>query len=118
MLTKQTVSIIVGILTMIFSSFALLTHNADLLLLPPIQFILGLVTAGMLVSGITSFRNKTIGTGLFFTFITLFLLSVIILNNTMTMEGFIPVLTMFIVFGVPIGIIGMFANRINVRDEL
>ncbi|MFZ3579570.1 hypothetical protein [Virgibacillus sp. DJP39] len=117
MLNKKVLSIIIGVITTLFSSFALITHNDELLLLPSIQLIFGLVTADMLVSGISAFRGKRKGLGLFFTFITLFMLTVVILNNTMTIEGIIPVIALYMFFGVPIGIIAMFAHRINTRNE-
>ena len=114
MLNRKILSIVVGVITTLFVSFALITQNGDLLVTPFLQLILGLVTADVLVSGISAFRRKSKGLGLFFTFITLlFMLSVIILNNTMTMEGTVPVITIYIVFGVPIGIIAMFVHRIN-----
>ncbi|MFC7320030.1 hypothetical protein [Halobacillus campisalis] len=118
MLNKTILSIFVGVITTLFVSFALITQNDDLLLKPFIQLILGLITANVLVSGISAFHRKSKGLGLFFTFITLFMLSVIILNNTMTIEGIIPVMIIYIVFGVPIGIIAMFVHRINTRNEL
>lgn len=36
----------------------------------------------------------------------------------MTIEGIIPVIAMYILFGVPIGIIAMFVHRINNRNDL
>lgn len=118
MLNKRLFSISVGVLTTLFASFALITQNGGLLLLPLIQIIFGLVIANTLVEGISAFRRKRNGLGLFITFITLFMLTVIILNNTMTIEGMIPVFTMYIVFGIPIGIIALVAQRINTRSEL
>lgn len=118
MLNKILLSIFVGVITTVFSSYAFISHNEELLLLPAIQLILGLATANMIVSGISAFRSRKKGLGLFFTFIALFLFTVIILNNTMTIEGIIPVLVMLIIGGVPIGIIAMFAYRINNRSEL
>ncbi|MCT2534827.1 hypothetical protein NC661_04190 [Aquibacillus koreensis] len=118
MLSEKSVSMFIGVITTIFVSFALISQNDGLLLTPLIQLILGYVTAHVLISGISAFLKKRKGIGLFFTFITLFLLSVIILNNTMTISGFIPVITLYILFGVPIGIIAMIAHRINTRNEM
>lgn len=111
-------SAIIGFITALFASFSLITQNGDLLLQPLLQLILGVVTANSLVNGISSFHSKRRGLGLFFAFITLFMLTVIILNNTMTIEGIIPVIAMYILFGVPIGIIAMFVHRINNRNDL
>ncbi|TGB04930.1 hypothetical protein [Halobacillus salinus] len=118
MLNRKILSIFVGVVTTLFVSFTLITQNDDLLVTPFIQYIFGLVTANVWVSGISAFRRKKKGLGLFFTFITLFMLSVIILINTMTIEGIIPVITIYIVFGVPIGTIAIFVHRINTSNEL
>lgn len=118
MFSKKIFSIIIGVITTLFASFALIIKNAELLLLPLIQLIMGVVTAITLVDGISSFRWKRNRLGLFFTFITLFLFTVIILNNTMTIEGIFPAIAMYIVFGVPIGIIALFTPRISTRDDL
>ncbi len=114
---KKLFSIIVGSITALFSSLALITHNGELLLSPAIQIILGLATGSTVVDGISAFRKKRQGLGLFFTFITLFMLTVIILNNTMTIDGIIPVLTLYIIFGIPLGILAMLAHRIDTRSE-
>lgn len=50
--------IMIGVIAILFSSYALITHNVDILLLPSIQFILGLIIATMLVSGVSAFRRK------------------------------------------------------------
>ncbi|MFQ3543846.1 hypothetical protein Q7A53_07150 [Halobacillus rhizosphaerae] len=114
---KKLFSIIFGTTTALFSSLALMTHNGELLVSPSIQIMLGLATGSTVVNGISAFHKKQKGIGLFFTFITLFLLTVILLNNTMTTEGIIPVLTVYIIFGVPIGIIAMLEQRIHTRSE-
>lgn len=57
MLNTNLLSIFVGVITTIFSSYVFISHNEELLLLPSIQLILGLVTANMLVSGISAFRR-------------------------------------------------------------
>ncbi|WP_407271758.1 hypothetical protein [Radiobacillus sp. PE A8.2] len=118
MFNKKTFSIIVGVIATLFSSYALITQNHEFLLLPFVQLILGLVTANSLVDAILAFRRNSTRLGLFFTFITLFMLTVIILNNTMTIEGILPVLALYIIFGVTIGIIAMFARSIETRSEL
>ncbi|MFD2923155.1 hypothetical protein [Halobacillus naozhouensis] len=118
MLKNILFQIIIGVITILFSSYALITHNEDILLLPFIQGILGFIIVVMLACGISAFRRKRKGLGLFFTFVTIFLFTIALLNNTMAIEGIIPILAMYIVFGVPIGIIVMLAHRVNTRNEL
>ena len=118
MLKHQLFRIIIGVITILFSSYALITHNINILLLPSVQFIFGLITATTLVSGVSAFREKRIGLGFFFIFETLFMFTVILLNNTMRIEGLTSVLVMYIVCGVPIGVLVMFAHRLETKSKL
>lgn len=115
---QKSYKVFMGIFAVLFLSYILITDNQNLLLSPIVQMIMGLVSATMLVSGIAALRNKSKKIGSFYTFVTLFILIVIILNNTMTIDGLIPVAVIYIVGGVPIGIIGMFAIRLENRGKL
>ena len=109
---------VIGIFSVLFLNYALITDNQDLLLLPIVQMIMGLVSATMLVAGIAAFRNKNKKIGSFYACVSLFVLIVMIFNNTMTIDGLIPVAVIYIVGGVPIGIIAMFAIRLENRGKL
>ncbi|MFZ0369631.1 MAG: hypothetical protein WAM07_08515 [Halobacillus sp.] len=102
---RQAPSFLLGIITILITSYLLITHRADTLLLPFIQGVLGFIIASMIVSVVYSFRNQQKWSGLFFTFAALFIAAVILTNNTMTIEGVLPVLIMYIIISVPIGII-------------
>lgn len=110
--------IIIGVIAILFSSYALITHNADILLLSPIQFILGFIIVLMLVSGVSAFRGKRKGLGLFYIFVTLFMFTVILLNNTMSIDGLTPVIIMYVVIGVPIGVMIIFSHYLETKNKL
>lgn len=110
--------VVIGIVAVFFLSYALIDGKNDILLLPSMQLIMGLVIATMLVSGVSAFRNKNKKLGSFYTIVTLFMLIAIIFNNTMTLDGLIPVIGMSIVCTVPIGIIAMIFYRLENKSKL
>ncbi|WP_281975222.1 hypothetical protein [Halobacillus litoralis] len=114
MFNKNRLLILTGSIALIFSSGALLTKHDEVLLEPIVQGIFGFVTVFMAGAGVTAYRRKRKGRGSFFTFVTLFLIMVILLNNTMTIAGLLPVAALYI--GVPIGIMAMVAQRFNKDD--
>ncbi|MFB4166822.1 hypothetical protein [Virgibacillus sp. JSM 102003] len=110
--------IAIGVITILFSSYALITHNEYILLLPSVQLYLGLIAATMLVTGVSALHERRKRLGLFFTFVSLFIIVVILLNNSVTIEGIIPVIALFFFLGIPIGIIAMFTQRMHNKSGL
>lgn len=108
----------IAVITILFSSYALITHNGDILLLPSVQFCLGLIAATMSVTAVSALRKKRKRLGSFFTFVSLFIIVVILLNNSMTIEGIIPVMALFLFLSIPIGIIAMFSQGMHNKSEL
>ncbi|RWZ54592.1 hypothetical protein EQV77_13145 [Halobacillus fulvus] len=118
MLDKRRSTLIVAVVMTLLSSYALMTHHGQFLLHPAMQLVLGMATASTLVEAIAAFRKKKKGSGLVLTFLTLFMLTVIIANNTMTVGGIVPVLTMYMVLGVPVALMALFAHRISENREI
>ncbi|WP_430787555.1 hypothetical protein VBD025_16770 [Virgibacillus flavescens] len=118
MLQNNSIKIAIGIITVALTGYPLLTNNQDILLLPAIQGILGFVTATMLLAGVSAFRKKRKIMALFYTIVTVYLACLILFNNSMTFKGLLPVLVIYIVGGVPIGIMAMFAYRLENKNRL
>ncbi|MDL4842354.1 hypothetical protein [Aquibacillus rhizosphaerae] len=118
MIHNKLIQILMGVITTLLLSYALISSNVEYLLLPYIQGVLGFIIVVMFIEGLSAFKQKRKGLGLFFIFLTLFMFTVIILNNTITVEGVIPLFILYVLFGVPIGIVAMFAYSLDNKDKL
>ncbi|GAA5416808.1 hypothetical protein Pryu01_01847 [Paraliobacillus ryukyuensis] len=98
-------ALIFGIVTTLFATVTILINQEQLLLLPFTQLFLGFIIAYTLVAGMQAFRNNSTGMGFVFSFITLVLIGIIVCYNSMTINGWLPLVFVYLTVGIPIGCI-------------
>lgn len=107
--------VVIGIIAILLSSYAFITNNADILLIVEVKFIIGFIVGIMLIHGVLAFREKRKVLGLFYIFVTLIMFTVLLLNNSINMNGILLYSFLCLVLGLPIVMIVTIVNHINTK---
>ncbi|WP_112180290.1 hypothetical protein [Paraliobacillus zengyii] len=101
MLEGKRLQIAMGTCGTLFVVFAMLTNNEELLSVPFLQYLLGFIAISLLLTGISVFRKNSKKTGVFLSFMSLFIIGIILFNNTITIKGFMPLIVLGVFATIP-----------------